>query len=900
MVLERSYSSASSTTSSRRSGRRKRKRIKHTVMPLKKRPGRHEVPCDVHRVSNLDHEEMVQSACFWVAKNPVDEPERSFKEEVFVNKDEEEFSDEDASCSTEEARQSRHTEESGSRADSHALEGRHYTEEKTFYGLRKGKMSDGGDVERISPRPSSRNDSRLSSVSDDSQSGASSDGHGMLVGWTSDINNSSGPECSGITDEESEGEKGGGGGEGIRRPRKDLRSINDKWEESIRRDEDETLLQTSSDSRSRDHRSVERRANHRQHIVVAKDVTSFESNTFETERSHHNDSLDSGSKDGDFPRTREQVPQEYRYQEHRPWEHGPHGSDSGGFYPGGEIQDSDRRDFDSRRSYRGTEVRESEYFGYNRRDVQETSTVEHSFMNGRDVYPGGKAPGGYIGEPGQDRVESPIVESSGYDSNYLTSAAGEPLSGVRTSTPTRRELPSSDTEVVLQNYDADGEQSSNRSLPVGHRKTTTKYYSVVELRRSTGTSDETADRGPNVSSAPRREDGVGSRGDDFEESETPAEREMRVGRESGSVESGNTRIVATGYELNKQRPRYISRRGNEFDEDNKENVGPNETNGEGKEPRGTLSEREHLNREKWEEEMEFHGYRRHQADDKFLKSQVVHSYSKPITRDQNREDLESSEGQRGFTRDPNDREPGDGKRSGDDTRNNFDDSNDSGRFRTGDIYPAREAPEDSEYHVANGRDVYPGGKIRGGQGEGIVRAEEEFIEREDQTETLTPRHEHTTSTEGRWEETKEFHGYRRHQTDNENSRLASIDSYGKSSTRAQWTSAEVGRGDGRQRFEKSAEEPSFAQGEREGPIAGGQQGYSAGNNLDDMHDTGPYVPRTYEDIYPGTELGDSEQFVPVSDGGVYLGGNGPAGYGGADRRPAEEDRAREEQPESPG
>ena len=898
MVLERSYSSASSTTSSRRSGRRKRKRIKHTVMPLKKRPGRHEVPCDVHRVSNLDHEEMVQSACFWVAKNPVDEPERSFKEEVFVDKDEEELSDENVSYSTEEVRQSRHTEESASRADSHALEDRHYTEEKTFYGLRKGKVSDGGDVERISPLPSSRNDSRLSSVSDDSPSGASSDGHGMLVGWTSDINNSSGPECSGVTEEEPEGEKGGG--EGERRPRKDLRSINDEWEESMefsgyrrRRVEDET----SSDSRSRDRRSVERRDDHRQHVVVARDVTSFESNTFETERSH-NDSLDSGSKDGDFPRTREQVPQEYGSLEHGSREHGPHGSDSGGFYPGGEIQDSDRRDSDSRRSYRGTEVRESEHFGYNRRDVQETTTVEqHSFMNGRDVYPGGKAPGGYIGEPGQDRVESPILESSGYDGNYLTSAAGEPLSGVRTSTPTRRELPSSDTEVVLQNYDADGEQSSNRSLPVGHRKTTTKYYSVEDLRRSTGTSDQTADRGPNISGAPRRED-VGSRADDLEESGTPVEREMRVGRESGSIESGNTSVVAIGYELNKQRPRYVTRRtGNEVDEDNKENVGPNENNGETKERVGTLSsERERLNREKWEEEVEFHGYRRHQADDKF-----VDSYSKSITRDQNREDLVSSEGQRGFTRDPNDREPSDGKRSGDDTGNNFDNSNDSGRFRPGDIYPAREVPDSEEYHVTNARDVYPGGKIRGGQGEGIVRAEEEeeFIAKE-QTETLTSRHEHTTSTEGRWEETKEFHGYRRHQTDEDNSHLASIDSYGKSSTRAQWTSGDVGRGDERQGFEKSMEEPSFAQGEREGPIAGEQQGYGAGNNLDDVHDSGPYVPRTYEDIYPGTEIGDSEQFFPVSDGGVHLGGDGPARYGGAERRPAEEDRAREEQPESLG
>ena len=236
--MERSYSSASSTTSSRRSGRRKRRRMKHTVMPLKKRAGKHEVACDVHRVSNLDNEEMEQSACFWVAKNTDDPFERSFKEDVFVNKDQE--SSDDGMSYLDDGRQSQNSGEFSresrsetheSRADSrydskysyeeksfdadekennakYANEGEpkdgNYSEEKTFYGVRKGKMKDGGGLERVSPIALPRNRSRISSFSDDGQSGFSSEGTGMHVGWTSDVGVSSGPEYSG----ESDGEGG--------------------------------------------------------------------------------------------------------------------------------------------------------------------------------------------------------------------------------------------------------------------------------------------------------------------------------------------------------------------------------------------------------------------------------------------------------------------------------------------------------------------------------------------------------------------------------------------------------------------------------------------------------------------------------------------------------------------
>ena len=239
--MERSYSSASSTTSSRRSGRRKRRRMKHTVMPLKKRAGKHEVACDVHRVSNLDNEEMEQSACFWVAKNIDDPLERSFKEDVFVNKDQD--SSDDEMSYLEDGRQSQNSGEFArelrkemheSRTDSrydtkysyaektfdadekennakYANEDEktdaNYSEEKTFYGVRKGKMKDGSQLERVSPIPSPRNRSRISSFSDDGQSGFSSEGTGMHVGWTSDVGVSSGPEYSAMTDE-SDGEGG--------------------------------------------------------------------------------------------------------------------------------------------------------------------------------------------------------------------------------------------------------------------------------------------------------------------------------------------------------------------------------------------------------------------------------------------------------------------------------------------------------------------------------------------------------------------------------------------------------------------------------------------------------------------------------------------------------------------
>ena len=215
--------------------------MKHTVMPLKKRAGKQEVACDVHRVSNLDNEEMEQSACFWVAKNIDDPLERSFKEDVFVNKDQD--SSDDEMSYLEDGRQSQNSgefahelrkETNESRTDSrydtkysyeektfdadekennakYANEDEktdaNYSEEKTFYGVRKSKMEDGSQLERVSPIPSPRNRSRISSFSDDGQSGFSSEGTGMHVGWTSDVGVSSGPEYSAMTDE-SDGEGG--------------------------------------------------------------------------------------------------------------------------------------------------------------------------------------------------------------------------------------------------------------------------------------------------------------------------------------------------------------------------------------------------------------------------------------------------------------------------------------------------------------------------------------------------------------------------------------------------------------------------------------------------------------------------------------------------------------------
>ena len=208
-------------------------------MPLKKRAGRHEVPCDVHRVSNLDHEEMEQSACFWVAKNIDDPTERKFKEDVFVNKDQDSSDDEmsylddtkqsitsgeyqhDSRSETHEVRtESRQDtkyiheekrfdvdekENNANYANEDKATDANYSEEKTFYGVRKSKITDGNDLERVSPLPSPRNRSRMSSYSDDGQSGFSSEG--MRVGWTSDVGASSGPEYSAMTDE-SDGEGG--------------------------------------------------------------------------------------------------------------------------------------------------------------------------------------------------------------------------------------------------------------------------------------------------------------------------------------------------------------------------------------------------------------------------------------------------------------------------------------------------------------------------------------------------------------------------------------------------------------------------------------------------------------------------------------------------------------------
>jgi hypothetical protein len=227
--------------------------MKHTVMPLKKRTGRQEVPCDVHRVSNLDHEEMEQSACFWVAKNIDDPSQRSFKEDVFVNKDQD--SSDDEMSYLEESRQSKtsgefsHEVRTETRTDAKYIseekkfddekennaknanedgerDDANYSEEKTFYGVRKGKMQDGDDVKRVSPIPLPRNRSRVSSFSDDGHSGFSSEG--MHVGWTSDVGVSSGPEYSAMTDEDSGGE---GGHRKTRRGSKEFDGYRKKSEE---------------------------------------------------------------------------------------------------------------------------------------------------------------------------------------------------------------------------------------------------------------------------------------------------------------------------------------------------------------------------------------------------------------------------------------------------------------------------------------------------------------------------------------------------------------------------------------------------------------------------------------------------------------------------------------------
>lgn len=102
-----------------------------------------------------------------------------------------------------------------------------FSEEKTFYGVRKGRIDDSGDQNHTSPTPSPRSRSRLSSFSDDGRSGFSSEGTGMHVGWTSDVGVSSGPEYSGITDEESDGE---GGRRGTIKGRKEVHEYGQKTE----------------------------------------------------------------------------------------------------------------------------------------------------------------------------------------------------------------------------------------------------------------------------------------------------------------------------------------------------------------------------------------------------------------------------------------------------------------------------------------------------------------------------------------------------------------------------------------------------------------------------------------------------------------------------------------------
>lgn len=808
--------------------------MKHTVMPLKKKPGRHEIACDVHRVSNLDQEEMVQSACFWVAKNPVDLADPSFKEEVFVNR-EEEFLDEDASYLIEKVHQSRQAEELNSRTDSPSSDAR-YTEEKTFYGVRKAKAYEETDVEPFSPLSSPRNQSRMSSLSDDSPSALSSEGTGMRVGWTSDINDSSGPEYAGITDEESEGDGSS------RPPRRDLRLINDEWEESMefygyrRRQASDKYIHPASGElhskpRSRDQprRDLEPNGGQQQ-ILAAQDITSFESNSHVS--TYENEIPVYGSRNG-FDNSHDS------------------GHNGGVVYPGEENRDSSPFVSNGQSVHQDGEIRESAQPRYNSREIywsEKTRDADHSVLIRRDYYSGGKTPGDVGGHHGR---------------SVSRTVRGELLPGIRTSIPLRQEFPSSDTELVVQrSYEADVEQSSNYSLPVTLQKATTKFYSVDELRRSseTGPNEHVTDQGQSVSNVPRGNDrkpwkeyeprrDVESPEDSLAKRGTLVEPERTDVQKRGNMEL-DSKIVATTYELYKQRPSYIPGTNKEFDKRDKEDVRLVGKYGEREEQGKTLPDKDDRSiNYRWEESVDFYGYRRHQADGEGLPSAPNDSHDRPRLRDQRRGDLEISDGQRRLeSKDVASFESDNGT-------NTF--KEEKPRYRPRSDFDDRHNSE--QFRPSQSRDVYPGREFRGDYDKENVRPREEYFPRKDQPDARISRKE-DRSINDRWEESMEFYGYRRRQTDDEYLRPTPSDSHKKPRSRSQRT-GDLGPGDGQQRFVRPMDVTSFQSSRRVDTFEKEKLGRDSKNGFGDVPDVGHPFPKDDRDIYPGGEIRVSGSFV---------------------------------------
>ncbi|XP_028393860.1 uncharacterized protein LOC114518129 [Dendronephthya gigantea] len=603
--VERSYSSASSTTSSRRSGRRKRRRMKHTVMPLKKRPERNAVACDVHRVSNLDHEAMEQSSCFWVAKNVDNPSERSFKEDVFVNKDQD-SSDEEMSyldesrrsqtsgefahefrTDTHETRTETHerfneynTDEKENNAkyanEKERTDGKYdeekndanYSEEKTFYGVRKGRVKDGNDVERVSSVSSPRNRSRVSSYSDDGQSGFSSEGTGMHVGWTSDVGVSSEQEYSVMTDEESEG--------GHKRTRRNSKEFYGYRKKDGERVEEEFPA-----------RKIRERKSNEENVVIATDVTV----TKTTEAENFAD------------------------------------NETGDLYETDKYKENAQID---REFYTKEEIEGSRYSEYNSSGVRPGLNARGDFESRYSETPRYKSPEQVdVGD-----FEPPINDQGEFVSRqYEPSGQNNRRTGGRfppgkTSTPTGHVYPSSDTELVnFRSFDIDIEQQSDRSLPLGGHKTKTQYYSVEDLIRAAKEEEENLEKADSGSDGPEVPRGYG----EYEKYEPPRETRMvdepvhgshEDHPDSGSQGDGpasdqpreeprpngmdyeTSRVIPTSYDVKSQRPLLVSRR--EKDTDGQEKEDPRD---------GTVEGNVHSGR--YGDSREFYGYRRAEVGNEY-------------------------------------------------------------------------------------------------------------------------------------------------------------------------------------------------------------------------------------------------------------------------------------------
>jgi hypothetical protein len=145
-----------------------------------------------------------------------------------------------------------------------------------------------------------------------------------------------------------------------------------------------------------------------------------------------------------------------------------------------------------REFYTKEEIESSRYTTYNGRNVPPGTNPREVFeprvSEPRHYDPSEQVKDGEFDPPinAQGEFEPRISDPQYHEpSEHVPQGKEGFLPGAKTSTPTRHVHPSSDTELVnFRSFDVDVDRYSDRSLPLGGHKTKTQYYSVEDLIRA--------------------------------------------------------------------------------------------------------------------------------------------------------------------------------------------------------------------------------------------------------------------------------------------------------------------------------------------------------------------------------------------------------------------------------